>query len=78
MRNARHLSLKREALAPLSSSDMSHVVGGSHYCGVTDFCADTITHGYTFDACGVPTLPINECVRDVTSAIAIRETLVCL
>ena len=69
------LSLKRETLAPLSSSEMTHVVGGSHFCAVTDACADTITHGVTFDACPTPTLPVNVCVQNITTAIEISGVL---
>lgn len=56
------LSLKREVLAPLTAHDMTRVVGASHQaCGVTDACTELVTHGFTFDACPVPTLPIHDC-----------------
>ena len=54
------LSLKREALAELSSTELVSVAGGyalTHLtCTVTDRCG----HGPSFDA-QCPTLPINEC-----------------
>ena len=59
MNNARKLSLKRESLADLTSSDLANVAGGQALthatCGITDRC----THGATFDYC--PTIPLNEC-----------------
>ncbi len=51
---SRKLVLRRERLVELTSGELSQLVGGSHLA-----CA---THGYSCDACPVPTLPINECI----------------
>ena len=65
MRN-RTLSLKREALAELSSTELVSVAGGyalTHLsCNLTDACG----HGISFDHC--PSIPINDC----TAVIAIK------
>ena len=58
------LSLKREALAELSSADLVSVAGGQQQllthltCNPTDGCG----HGPSFDQ-NCPTLPINYCIR---------------
>ena len=69
MNNARKLSLKRESLADLTSSDLANVAGGQALthatCGITDRC----THGATFDYC--PTIPINECPINIAISGAI-------
>lgn len=59
MRNARRLTLRRETLTPLSTGEMTSVHGGSHVdC--------TVTHGLSFEECPTPTLPINDCVANLT------------
>ena len=61
------LSLKREALAELSPSELGSVAGGAYElthlsCNLTDGCG----HGPSFDqAC--PTLPVNYCLRQLVS-----------
>jgi hypothetical protein len=65
MKPQRRLALKRERLAHLDGDAMRHVVGATH---VPTDC-NCITHGYSCDACPVPTLPINWCiVIDLTPA----------
>ncbi|HEX8002711.1 MAG TPA: class I lanthipeptide [Mycobacteriales bacterium] len=66
----RSLSLKRETLTALSDDQMSSVQGGSHLCGVT--------HGPSFDqSCPTPTLPINECVQDMTIRVCPTGPYMC-
>ena len=61
------LSLKREALAELSSSDLVSVAGGQQQllthlsCNLTDGCG----HGVSFDYC--PTVPVNYCIYTLIS-----------
>lgn len=62
MKAQRRLALKREHLTGLDVDTMRAVVGGTHV--VTD--CGCITHGYTCDACPVPTLPVNGCPSDIT------------
>lgn len=58
--NIRKLSLKREALAPLTTDELVAVAGASHVCGVTDACTDTVTHGPSVDQ-SCPTVPPTTC-----------------
>ena len=72
MKPQRKLAVRRERLGDLQSADLREVVGGTHIptdCGC-------LTHGYSCDACSVPTLPINACLNDLTSAFA--HTIPCL
>ena len=71
----RKLSLKRESLAELSTTDLVSVAGAQQAllthatcgtCGVTDAC----THGPSLDYC--PTVPVNDCL----SVVAVK-TLNC-
>ncbi len=56
MRQNRTLSLKRETLSELSTTEMLAVNGGTHVgCGTTG----VVTHA-SFDAC--PTVPLNDCL----------------
>ena len=62
----RSLSLKREALTELSSTELVSVAGGAYAlthlsCNVTDRC----THGASFDY-DCPTLPVNDCIEKIT------------
>ena len=67
MRNARKLTLKRESLSDLTSSELGAVAGGAEeLTHVT--CGLCLTQAPTYDVC--PTVPINDCV-----AIAIRRTI---
>ena len=66
----RTLSLKREALAELSATELVSVAGGQQElthlgCDLTDGCG----HGITFDYC--PTFPLRDCKLhfDVGSAL---------
>ena len=59
--NARKLSLKRETLTQLTASEMAAVAGGSHFCGITDYCTDDITHGASLDQ-PCYTLPVYNCL----------------
>jgi hypothetical protein len=56
------LSLRRETLTQLSADEMTSVAGGSHLCGITDFCADTLTHGPSIDAT-CPSAPVTDCLN---------------
>ena len=63
MKPSRRLALRREALSSLDSDDLASVAGATHIftdCGC-------ITHGYTCDACPIPSLPINTCVCQIAS-----------
>ena len=65
MKPQRRLALKRETLPDLGPDDMRQVVGGTHIptdCGC-------ITHGYSCDACPIPTLPVNTCTCVVTTLL---------
>jgi len=64
MKPNRRLVLRRETLSSLDTDDMLQVVGGTHIA--TD--CGCITHGYTCDACPVPSLPLNTCVTCITCA----------
>ncbi len=69
MKSQRTLHLQRETLLELTTEELHHVVGATH---VT--CVEP-THGNTScDAC--PTVPINICVRDITTVIA--DTILCV
>lgn len=70
MRTTRSLVLKRETLSELSAGELAGVHGGSHLC-VTERCG----HGASFDT-PCPTIPINVCVDEITTAVA--WTLPCL
>ncbi len=59
----RSLFLKRETLTELSAVEMSAVAGGSHLCGLTDNCGETLTHGPSLDQT-CPTTPYLACVLD--------------
>lgn len=60
--NKRILSLKREALTELATSELAVVVGGSDLC--------TVGHGPSFDeAC--PTTPIRNCLAGLTDRTCI-------
>ena len=59
MRN-RKLSLKREALAELTTPELGAVAGGQAITYTTCNLTDRCTHGGSFDA-ACPTLPVNEC-----------------
>ena len=69
MKPQRRLALRRESLTYLDTDDMRAVVGGTHI--VTD--CGCVTHGYSCEACPVPTLPVNTCACTVTLPV-----LVCL
>jgi natural product precursor len=67
MRQNRSLSLKRETLTELTSTEMLAVNGGTHVgCGTTS----VVTHP-SFDAC--PTVPVNDCLSPF-----IAHTIPCL
>ena len=62
MRKSRSLSLKRESLADLTTSELGVVAGGQQElthlaCNVTDYC----THTRSFDE-PCPTVPVNPCL----------------
>lgn len=74
MPSTRTLGLRREALAPLTTEDMNLVVGGSHACGITDYCADTITHGPSIDQT-CPSVPVTYCLADIRNPISYHVCL---
>ena len=71
MKPSRRLALHREALSALDSDDLASVAGGTHIftdCGC-------LTHGYSCDACAVPSLPLNTCA--CPSAAIYFSCLIC-
>lgn len=65
MRPQRRLVLRHENLTLLDSDDMRSVVGATHIptdCGC-------VTHGFSCEACPIPTLPVNDCVNNVVESI---------
>ena len=66
MRQNRSLSLQRETLTQLTAAELAGVAGGSHLCGVTDNCGDTLTHASLDAPC--PTVPVLNCI----------DTLLCI
>ena len=63
----RRLVLRREKLTALDANDLLGVVGATHIA--TD--CGCISHGYSCDACGVPSLPLNTCACYTFRALAL-------
>lgn len=63
MHRTKRLALHREALSALAPAELDRIVGATHLptdctC-VTEGC---LTHGYSCEACAIPSLPVNDCI----------------
>lgn len=58
----RRLTLRSEALAALTTDELTAVVGGSHLCRVTDDC----THVSIDASC--PSVPVTRCLDTIQTS----------
>ena len=65
MRNARKLTLKREALSELSTGDLTAVAGGQQALTHAT-CGLCLTQVWSYDNC--PTTPVNYCISPAIGA----------
>ena len=69
----RTLSLKREALADLTTSDLTVVAGGQQQllthvtCGTCTWVIPAIPTDYCFSLAQCRTLPVNDCITRLTT-----------